>query len=309
MNDSLRLALRLAVAAALLALAFRLAIPEDERSVFEALSSAWVAEPSVAIGWFVAALACFGVSFVAVARRFQVLLGAAGLETPLAPLLRAYVVANFLALVLPSALLSDVYRVVDARRDTGRSIEVIAVAAAERVLSLAALGMVVLAAAPFAPLPPEMRARLFVALAVAAGLVVTSLAFMHPASNTLLRHMVKPLGRLSQALAESATRALDATLALARQPRALARGLGWSLAAQLLPVLAVLSLSRALDTDVAAYWYAVIVPLVTLVTLIPVSIGGAGVSRGSPGRRRAGGPRAASPRPWPRRAGRRARRT
>ena len=92
MNDTLRLAIRLAVAAALLFLAFRLAIPADERSVFEAL-----------------------------ARRFQVLLGAAGLAAPLAPLLRAYVVANFLALVLPSALLSDVYRVVDARRDTGRS--------------------------------------------------------------------------------------------------------------------------------------------------------------------------------------------
>jgi hypothetical protein len=205
------------------------------------------------------------------------LLGAAGLDSRFSPLLRAYVVANFLALVLPSALLSDVYRVVDARRDTGRSIEVIAVAAAERVLSLAALGAVVLAAAPFAPLPPEMHSRLLAALAIAGGLVVTSLAFLHPASNTILRRLAGQLSRISLSLAESASQALDATSALSRRPGALLRGFAWSVAAQLLPVLAVISLSRALDAHVADYWYAVIVPLVTLVTLIPVSIGGAGV--------------------------------
>ena len=42
-------------------------------------------------------------------------------------------------------------------------------------------------------------------------------------------------------------------------------------------MLAVICLSRPLDAHIADYWYAVIVPLVTLVTLIPVSIGGAGV--------------------------------
>jgi uncharacterized membrane protein YbhN (UPF0104 family) len=276
-KDALRLALRLAIAAALLVLAFRLAIPADGRSIPEALSSAWVAPPPLAFAWFAAALLCFGLSFVAVARRFQVLLDAAGLETVFPTLLRAYVVANFLALVLPSALLSDVYRVVDARRDTGRSIEVIAVAAAERVLSLAALGIVVLVAAPFAPLPPDMHARLYVALAIAGGLVVTSLAFLLPASNMLLRRIARQLGRVSQSLAQSADSALDATAALSEKPGALLRAFGWSVAAQLLPVAAVICLSRPLDAHVADYWYAVIVPLVTLVTLIPVSIGGAGV--------------------------------
>lgn len=277
MSDGVRLALRVAVAAVLLALAFRLAIPADGRSVWETLQSAWVAPPATALAWFLAAFACFGLSFAAVARRFQVLLGAAGLEAPFPPLMRAYVIANFLALVLPSALLSDVYRVVDARRDTGRSIEVIAVAAAERILSLAALGVVVLAAAPFAPLPEGMQPRLWLALAIAFGLIAVTLAFLHPATNRLLGRVVPPLRRLSQGLGESVERALEATAALAGQPKALLSGFFWSVAAQLLPVLAVICLSRPLDAHVADYWYAVIVPLVTLVTLIPVSIGGAGV--------------------------------
>jgi len=71
------------------------------------------------------------------ARHFQILLGAAGLEAPSAPLLWAYVLANFLALVLPSALLSDIYRVVDARRDTRRSLDIIAMVTAERIASRA----------------------------------------------------------------------------------------------------------------------------------------------------------------------------
>ncbi len=277
MSERLRLLLRIAIAALLMVLAFRLAIPADGRSVWDALRSAWTAPPTVAMAWFLAAIACFGLSFAAVARRFQLLLDAAGMTAPFPPLLRAYVVANFLALVLPSALLSDVYRVVDARHDTGRSIEVIAVAAAERILSLAALGVVVLAAAPFAPLPEGMQVPLAIALAIAFGLIAMSVAFLHPATNRLLRRLVDPLRGLSQGLADSVARALDATAALAERPGALGRGFLWSLASQLLPVLAVVCLSRPLDAHVADYWYAVIVPLVTLVTLIPVSIGGAGL--------------------------------
>lgn len=276
-RDGVRLLLRLAVAAVLMLLAFRLAIPADGRSVPEALGAAWLAPLPVAIGWFGVALACFGLSFAAVAKRFQVLLGGVGLAALFAPLLRAYVVANLLALVLPSALLSDVYRVVDARRDTGRGTEVVAAATAERLLSLAALGGVVLAAAPFAPLPDEIRGALLAALVLAGGLVCASLAALHPASNRLLRRLLPPLGRASHRLADHAGRALRAIDALSAQPGVLLRALGWSLVAQLLPVLAVASLARPLDAHVAEHWYAVIVPLVTLVTLVPVSIGGAGV--------------------------------
>ena len=49
------------------------------------------------------------------------------------------------------------------------------------------------------------------------------------------------------------------------------------LVAQALPVLAVYALAAPLDTELALQWYAVIVPFVTLVALVPISIGGAGV--------------------------------
>lgn len=277
MGEAGRLLLRLGIAAVLLVVAFRLAIPADDRSIPEALASAWTASLPVALAWFGVAAALFGLSFAAVARRFQVLLGVPGLAVRYSPLLRAYVVANFLSLVLPSALLSDVYRVVDVKRDTGRGAEVLAMVAAERVLSLAALGCVVLAAAPFAPLADDLRARLYLALAAAGGLVAVSLAILHPRTHGPLRRLLSPLSRVSHTLAESIERALAAAAELSQRPGSLVRAFGWSLVAQVLPVCAVAALAQPLDTHVGLHWYAVIVPLVTLVTLIPISVGGAGV--------------------------------
>jgi len=272
-----RLLLRLGVAAALLVLAFRLAIPSGTHSIPEALASAWTTSLPVALAWFGVAMALFGLSFAAVARRFQGLLSAAQLDMRFLPVLRAYVVANFLNLVLPSALFSDVYRVVDATRDTGSSAKPLAVAAAERVLSLAALGCVVLAAAPFAPLADDLRARLFIALTASGILVVTSLAILHPRAHGPLRRLLSPLARLSHRLAAGIEDALAAAAELSQRPGALARGFGWSLVAQVLPVCAVAALAQPLDTHLGFHWYAVVIPLVGLVTLIPISVGGAGV--------------------------------
>ena len=277
MGETGRLLLRLGVAAVLLVMAFRLAIPATDHSIPEALASAWTASLPAALAWFGTALALFGLSFVAVARRFQVLLTAAGLAVRFSALLRAYVVASFLGLVLPSALLTDVYRAVDAKHDTGSSAEPLAMAAAERVLSLAALGCVVLAAAPFAPLGDDLRARLFIALAAAAALVVASLAILHPRAHGLLRRLLSPLARISHALARGIEGALVATAQLSQRPSALLRAFGWSLVAQVLPVCAVAALAQPLDTQLEFHWYAVIVPLVILITLIPISVGGAGV--------------------------------
>jgi len=272
-----RLLLRLGIAAVLLVLAFHLAIPSGDHSIPQALASAWITSLPVALAWFVVSIALFGLSFGAVARRFQLLLRVPGLAVGFSPLLRAYIVANFLNLVLPTAILSDAYRVVDVKRDTGRGAEILAMAAAERVLSLAALGCVVLAAAPFAPLADDLRTRLYLALIAAAGLVAVSLAILHPRAHEPLRRLLKPLSRISQPLSDSIESALSATAELAHRPGVLVRAFGWSLVSQVLPVCAVAALAQPLDTHLGFHWYAVIVPLVNLVTLIPISVGGAGV--------------------------------
>jgi len=52
---------------------------------------------------------------------------------------------------------------------------------------------------------------------------------------------------------------------------------GLSMACQWLPVGAIYALSMPLATDIAWYWYAAIIPFVTLMSMLPITIGGTGV--------------------------------
>ena len=104
-----------------------------------------------ALLWFGLAVLILGVNLGVGALRFHGLLRGAGLHIDLGALLRAYVVASFFNLVLPGAMLGDVYRFWDAKRDTGEGSRVLAVVVLERVLSLAALGAIALVVAPVLP--------------------------------------------------------------------------------------------------------------------------------------------------------------
>ena len=241
------------------------------------LISSWRAPLPTALTWFAVALAAFGASFGVGALRFQLLLRGAGLESGWATLLRAYVVASFFNLVLPGAILGDVYRFLDARRQTGQGSEVAGIVVLERLLSLAALGGIGLMVVPFIPLPPDQRHLGWVLVALCSSFIAVTLAALHPRANQLLRYLARRFAPLSPPLAARVERALTAVAALSANPSLLAGALALSLVMQWLPVLANIALAAPLHAGVAWHWIAVIVPFVTLMSLIPISIGGAGV--------------------------------
>jgi len=271
------LLLRLAVAAGLLALAFRVALPADHPGLARALLESWHTSLPEALAWFGLAWALLGLSLVVGALRFRVLLRGAGLTMSFGALLRAYLVATYFNLVLPGAVLGDVYRFLDARRGTGRGSTVLGMVAVERLLSLSALGSIGLVVVPAIPLASEDRwlagALIFLSGSFAAG---TAFA-LHPRTNPLLRRLVAPMRKLSERLADGIDRALVAVAEVSKKPAVLGRTFALSLANQGLPVLALCALAVPLDALVAWYWFAIIVPFVTLVSLLPISIGGTGV--------------------------------
>jgi len=268
------LLLRLAVAAAFLALAFRLALPPEVSGLGAALAAAWTTGLPEALGWLALACAILGASFAVGTLRFQILLRGGGLPSRWGVLLRAYLVASFFNTVLPGGILGDAYRVWDVRADTGRGSEALGLVVVERLLSLAALGSIGLLAAPAIPLAADDAYLAWVLVALGSTFLAGTAAALHPAANRLLR---RASGLLPMRLAGAANRALAAVAGLSRRPGLLARAFLLSLVAQALPVLAVFVLAAPLDTRVALHWYAIIVPFVTLVTLVPISIGGAGL--------------------------------
>jgi uncharacterized membrane protein YbhN (UPF0104 family) len=174
-------------------------------------------------------------------------------------------------------MLGDVYRFWDARRDTGEGARVLGIVVVERLLSLAALGALALAVAPFlAGIGASAR---LVAVVVVGGaiFVVAALAVLLPFVNRLLVRVARLGARFSPDLASAGERSLNAVAGLARQPALIARAFAWSLVNQGLPVAAMVLLAVPLGSGVQWYWFAVIVPFVTLISLLPISIGGTGV--------------------------------
>ncbi len=274
MTPGARLLLRGAAGVTLLALAVRFALPPEARSL-GALAGAWTSPPAPALGWFAVACLCFGANFAVGAVRFVALLRGAGVAVGFAPVFRAYLVASFVNVVLPAGL-GDVYRFADARRDTGRGGEVLGIVVLERLLSLAALGAIALVAVPFLPLASEHDVR-GPLLGCAATFVLAPLFPLQPAGRALLRRALPAVAAISGRLSRAAERALAAIETVSQRPAVLAQALGSSLLMQLLPVLAVGVLSLPLGSPVPGVWFAVIVPAVTLIALVPVSLAGVGV--------------------------------
>ena len=270
-----RVALRLAVAALLLWLAVRVALPEGE-SLGDALRSSWTVPPERIAASFATAFTIFGLGYGVGALRFQLLLAAAGVQLGFGALWRGYVVAGFFNLILPGAIMGDVYRVVDARQDSGRGSEVLGVLVLERMLGLAALAVIGLAALPAVPARNE-TARLVLPVAAVCGVILAGcLALLHPRVSSLL---ARRAARLTgpRGIVDRIARSLGALNEASSRPSVVVRASLLSLLTQALPVLAVFALAVPMESSIALPWFAVIVPFVTLATLVPISIGGTGV--------------------------------
>ncbi len=272
-----RIALRFGVAIMLLVFVFRLALPSDGRGIVASLLDAWQTSPSTALVWFAVAFLILGVSFAIGASRFSILLRGANVGVSWKALFRAYLVAGFFNLVLPGAILGDVYRLWDVREQAGTGSRALGIIVVERLLSLAALGCLGLVAAPFIPLDPGDRHLAGWLMGLCALIAVLTAGALHPTSNRLLRWLLKPVRRVSSRIASSLEQALAAVALLARRPRVVLQAFVLSLLNQGLPVAAVFALALPLAGEPAWYWFVVIVPFVTLVSLIPISIGGTGV--------------------------------
>lgn len=272
-----RLLVRFSVAGVLLAFVFQIALPETDAGIVASVISAWQTGAAEAAGWFVLSFALFGVSFAIGASRFSTLLVGAGFKVGWPTLFRAYLVAGFFNLVLPGAILGDVYRLWDVREEAGQGSRVLGIIAVERLLGLCALGCLGLVAAPFIPLAAQDRYLGFVLMGTCGLIAVATALALHPRANGWMRGVGTLFERFAARIAAAIDSALIAVVELSQRPRVLGRAFVLSLLNQGLPVAAVACLAVPLAGDVAWYWFAIIVPFVTLASLVPISIGGTGV--------------------------------
>jgi uncharacterized protein (TIRG00374 family) len=225
--------------------------------------------------WFAAAVGVLFVSQLIAAVRWRLLLKGADLDRPLLMVVRAYLIGVFANNFLPTAFGGDFARAWLLARPGPPLVRALLSVLVDRFVAFWCLVALAWLALPTNPgdVPTSLVAAL---LAVTVG----GLAASALAAWFALRGGRSLAKRLPERLLGWAHETRE-TLDLYRgQPRMLARVVLLGLAFQALTVLAMWMVAKAIDVQIAFSLLAVVVPLVLVITLVPISIAGFGIREG-----------------------------
>ena len=195
-------------------------------------------------------------------------------------LLRAYWVGNFLSNYLPSNIGGDVARVLILRHAAG-VVPLAGSVLVERLTGVAALAVVSGACLLLRPVEPwnlNLALWLLVA-AIAVGVVLVLAAGGHllRGGNALLRRAPRLVGRIAAKL----TRFGEAVGAFSSAPGELVVAGLWSILFYGVLVLFQFAVLRAVGSSITLVDAALVAPLVPLVSLLPITANGLGLTEGA----------------------------
>ena len=215
---------------------------------------------------------------VIAAYRWQIMLAVGGIRVSLGRLFHWYMIGGFFNLMLPTSLGGDVMRLYHLARHSGRKADTVASVLMERILgflALIAMAMVGLAATPVAWQNPKMLAGL---LAVCLAYAALLIGLFH---RGVSRAVVRLMHRVHlDGLGAKLERGYDALHSLGQHRSALALAFLCSVAFQAVGVFCVYLIGLSLGLGVPLAYYFLSVPLIWLISMAPISIGGMGVRDG-----------------------------
>jgi len=228
-------------------------------------------------GWLPLIYAMFFCNTVLSSKKWQLLLRADGVRVPLPSLLGSYLVATFFNLFMPSSIGGDAYRVVDARRHGGAA-KSFASVFADRLsgfLALASWGLL-FSAIGWSRLPDKrilwLPVLVFLAMATLVFAIVQRRALTAVLRFLRFHHIPK--------LEVFIHRVLDSVAIYRGSGALLARVFSISLFFQMMAIIIIFSMSRAMGWKVPFIYFSIFVPLITLGEALPISIFGIGVRDG-----------------------------
>jgi uncharacterized membrane protein YbhN (UPF0104 family) len=248
--------LRLGVSAILLAwIAWR----TDWRHVSQAFAH-------LQLHWWLGAVALLLVAQVVSARRWQLLARPFRFDCSLGKLTGFYYIGMYFNLLLPTSVGGDVVRVYYLNAGSGRRLAALATVLLDRLSGLVVL--VALACVAVVLSPTELPAWIPLSMwGILAGGALATLAM--PFLLTRGKHGPERAQQLRN------------MLVLLRSPRLLVATTLLSLLVQLASALQVWMVGQAIHVPVPLAYYCIMVPMVSLLTLLPVSVNGMGVREGA----------------------------
>ena len=226
----------------------------------------WLIGLSTLISW---------ASILLVAYRWQVVIGADGIRVSLGRLTYWYSVASFFRMFLPMVIGGDLVRAHALAKHTGQPAFAAASVVMERIVGLSAMIGIALAALAVTPLARDLPAVYPGVLAICATYVAGLFVLFH---RTLEQTMVRLLQRIHlDGLSQKVAQGFQTLHALRAHRRVLLLAFLASVFFQGVHVCGIYLIGRALGLEVPWTYYFVTVPVIWLITILPISINGMGV--------------------------------
>lgn len=210
--------------------------------------------------------------------RWQVILAVSGTHVPVFRLFYWYMMASFAKLFLPTALGGDVLRVYELVRYKGKKADTIASVVMERMLGfLAIIGMAVTALL----ISTQARKEPKIYLAVCAVCIVYVLLLIVLFHGTFSRAVIRLFRYLRlSGIGSKLEHGYAALHILLRFRKALLLAGFFSVLCQVMGVISIYLIGLSLGLDVSLSYYFLFVPIIWLITMLPISISGIGVREG-----------------------------
>ena len=270
------LLLRLSISLALLAVVFLFV---DFDQLFEVLID-------VNPWYLVAAVGLLYVDRVLMGYKWNLLLAVANVSVPLGVVVRIYLVSPIAQIFLPSTIGADLFRIYSLSRYKVDNGAVLASMVVERLTGLIATVFLVLISMIVvffalrdmwsSIIPPVW---IIVASAVFVGLAVLTSVVLIRLFRTPLSHRADGTSLVARAL-KKLHHVLSIALEYRKYPRTVSVVFGWTFLEQLLLLVLVLLIARALHIDVSPIQLFAIVPLTILAIRLPISLDGIGIQEG-----------------------------
>lgn len=234
------------------------------------------------VGWLAAALATMALSLVLGAWQWERLLAVQKVDAPIGRLFHAYSLGMFLNFVLPSGVGGDFVRALALQRDTKSGARGVAATLLDRFAGLFTLALLAFAASLL--LIAGEHDPLFENMALLTGLA--ALGFCVVAAVLFSRRILGWFAPLAGFVGEwrliTMARGLrEAFLEYRMAPGPVGAVVLLSLVVQFLRIVVHALCARALGLHIEFAWFLLFVPIVSLVSILPISVGGWGLREGT----------------------------
>ncbi|MFQ6108253.1 MAG: lysylphosphatidylglycerol synthase transmembrane domain-containing protein [Candidatus Aminicenantales bacterium] len=229
--------------------------------------------------WLVLSFSLHAIGLLISAYRWQILIRAQGHAVPLGFLARSYLVGTFFNNFLPTRFGGDVVRIWDGSRYSRSLLESTAVVGVERFTGIVVLFLFAFLASLLRLDLAQSIPVIWVSLLIGCtGLALVVLFFSSFMRKAIEKIPDKPLlKRAKRKLIE-----FRRIILLYREKRAsLAKAFFWAFLLQVNVILHYYLIGKAIHLDIPLLDYFIFIPIVLLILIIPITIGGLGLREGS----------------------------